>query len=55
MYPEALVSHYNPLGVMNLPRTEFFLIFGLLLVVGSFVMATPILLVGWLAQRRRSR
>ena len=53
LYPEALVAAYSPLGVMNLNWTKFFLVFGSLLTVGSFVLATPILLVGWLVRRRR--
>jgi hypothetical protein len=54
VYPEALVAVYTPLGVMGLSRMEFFLIFGSILALGSFVLSTPILLVGWLMRRRRS-
>jgi len=53
LYPEALLGTHTCLGVMGLGRTEYFLIFGSLLTLGSFVMATPVLLVGWLTRRRR--
>jgi len=51
--PETFLSTHTGVGVMHLSRAEFFLIFGSLLTFTSFVMATPILLVGWLMRRRR--
>jgi len=53
VYPEALLSSLIPPGVINVSPTKFFLVFGSLLTLGSFVLATPILLVGWLVRRRR--
>ena len=53
VYPEALLSSYIPPGVLSVSWTRFLLVFGSLLTVGSFLMATPILLVGWLVRRHR--
>ena len=55
LFPEALLVTNTSLGVMSITRMVILLVGGALLIVGSFIMATPILLVGWLAQRRRSR
>jgi hypothetical protein len=54
LYPEAVVTiSWRSLVVMELSHTECFLIWGSLVALGSFVIATPILLVGWLMRRRR--
>ena len=51
LYPEAVVSiFWNSLVAFS--GTEYYLAWGSLVIVGSFVMATPILLVGWLRRRR---
>lgn len=50
-YFEDFLAVYTPLGVMH--GAEYFVIWGSILVLGSFVLATPILLVGWLLLRRR--
>jgi hypothetical protein len=52
-YPEALLADYTRLSVIHVGRTEALLIWGSILTLGSFILATPILLVGWLRQRRR--
>jgi len=46
LFPEAWLSTYGGLR-------EYYLAWGSLLTLGSFVLATPILLVGWLMRRRR--
>ena len=45
IYPEELVSIHTTIGRIN-NRVTFLLIFGLLLTLGSFVIASPILLLG---------
>ncbi len=50
LYPEALLSIHTRLGLIY-NTTLFFLLYGLLLVVGSFVLATPILLLTCLPRR----
>lgn len=50
LYPELLISVHTP---FELYWPEAIFVYGTLLAVGSYVMATPILLVGWLARRRR--
>jgi hypothetical protein len=51
LYPEGVVSiFWNRLVVSD--GTEYYLAWGWLVTVGSFVLATPILLVGWLRRRR---
>ena len=52
-YPEALLADYARLGSINVSRIGANLMWGSLLTLGSFIMATPILLVGWLIRRRR--
>ena len=54
VYPEALLGIHTPLGLIRFSRTEHLLLWGSLLTLGSFIIATPILLVGWLIRRRRS-
>jgi|APFre7841882724_1041349.scaffolds.fasta_scaffold180110_1 hypothetical protein len=54
LYPEAPLFAWV-FGHVGFTRSGHYLVFGSLLALGSFLMATPILLVGWLAQRRRSR
>lgn len=53
LYPEAVVSvFWNSLSAFT--GTKYYIAWGSLFTIGSFVMATPILLVGWL-RRGRSR
>jgi hypothetical protein len=51
--PELLLGEYTRVGEIHfnglLPH---FLFWSSILTVGSFIIATPILLVGWLRQRR---
>jgi len=51
LYPEDVIG--ISLGsLMGFYGTKYYLAWGTLLTIGSFVMATPILLVGWLRNRR---
>jgi len=51
LYPEFTVSNFwGHLGALY--RTAYYLAWGTLVTVGSFVMTTPILLVGWLTSKR---
>jgi hypothetical protein len=49
LYPEDMVEFLWSL--QGLFRTNYYLVWCSLLTIGSFVMATPILLVGWLRRR----
>jgi hypothetical protein len=51
LYPELLVGAFGG-RIVALMRAEYYLTWGTILTFGSFVMATPILLVGWLRHRR---
>jgi len=52
--PETLLAEFNLIdGVVPYRLTPSILFWGLLLTLGSFILATPILWVGWLRQRRR--
>jgi hypothetical protein len=51
--PEGLLGEYTRVGSIHFSQTEYYLFWGLLLTLGSSIIATPILLVGWLRQRRR--
>jgi hypothetical protein len=51
LYPEALLLIHTRLGHLGWDDSSF--VFATLLAVGSYVMATPILLVGWRLRRRR--
>jgi hypothetical protein len=52
--PEILLAEYGPLGAIHFSSlTQHFLFWPSVLTLGSFILATPILLVGWLRQRRR--
>ena len=53
LYPEGLLFDYTWVGAMHFSRTQYFLLWGSILILGSFAMATPILLVGWLRRRRQ--
>ena len=55
LFPEALLVTHTLLGEMSISRMMILLVGGAVLTLGSFILATPILLVGWLAQQRRSR
>jgi hypothetical protein len=50
LYPEAFVSIFWR-SILGVSGTKYYLTYGSLITVGSFVMAIPILLVGWLRQR----
>ena len=51
LYPEEFVTIVWR-SLVGFDGTKYYLAWGSLIAVGSFVMATPILLVGWLRQRR---
>ena len=53
MYPEALLGRHTPLNLIPvLPSTfRFFLLWVPIVVVLSFVLATPVLAAGWLLRR----
>ncbi len=51
LYPEALLMIHTRLS--DLVLDDFGFVFAVLLAVGSFVLTTPILLVGWLSRKRR--
>ena len=50
--PEFLLSEYSRAGELRF-NSSFYLFWASLLTLGSFVLPTPVLLVGWLRQRRR--
>jgi hypothetical protein len=53
LYPEGLLAGYTRLGTIHFSSlTQYYLFWGLVQTLGSFIIATPILLVGWLRQRR---
>jgi hypothetical protein len=51
LYPEAVVGVFGG-RLFTLKGAEYYVVWCSLFTVGSFVMATPILLVGWLRRRR---
>jgi hypothetical protein len=52
--PEILLGEYTRVGAIHFEDMRLhFLFWASLLTLGSFVIATPILLVGWLRRRRR--
>jgi hypothetical protein len=51
LYPEEVVSIFWS-SLVGDDATKYYLAWGTLVTVGSFVMATPILLAGWLRRRR---
>jgi hypothetical protein len=51
--PEALLGQHTSLGLIHVTRAQAILMWGAILTVGSFIMATPVLLLGWLIRRRR--
>ena len=51
-YPEALLADYTRLSVIHVSRTEAILLWGGILTLGSFIIATPVLLLVWLVRRR---
>ena len=53
LYPEFVVSIFWNSLVSSYSGAAYYLAWGSLVTVGSFVMATPVLLVGWLRQSRR--
>ena len=50
--PEAFLVNFTSLGQRHSTWMEILLAGGVLVILGSFIMATPILLVGWLRHRR---
>ena len=57
LYPEGLLSLHTSLGLVYFRPSSYgyFLCWGSIVVFLSFIMATPILLVGWLVRRRRQK
>src|SRR6476660_436080 len=53
LYPEFVVSMFWNSLVSSSSGAAYYLAWGSLVTVGSFVMATPVLLVGLLRHRRR--
>ena len=55
LYPEELLSLHTFLGLIYFRPSGYgyFLFWGSIVALLSFVMATPILLVGWLVRRRQ--
>jgi hypothetical protein len=53
LFPEALLLSHTSLGVMDITRLGFLVGGGAVLAAGSFVLASPILLAGWVNCRRR--
>ena len=52
--PEALLGEYTRVGEIHFESlTLHFFFWASLLTLGSFIIAMPVLLVGWLRQRRR--
>jgi hypothetical protein len=52
--PEGFLGEYTRVGAIHFESpTHHFLFWGAILTLGSFIMATPILLVGYLRERRR--
>lgn len=51
LYPEGFVSVFWS-SLVAFYGTKYYLAWGPLVAAGSFVMATPILLVGWLTRER---
>jgi hypothetical protein len=51
LYPEGVVGAFGG-WIVALIGAEYYLTWGVLLTIGSFVMATPILFVDWLRNRR---
>lgn len=51
LFPEV-VAVYTWHRLQGLTGSEYYLGFGSIVTVGSFILATPVLLVGWLRRRR---
>jgi hypothetical protein len=51
LFPEV-VAVYSWHRLQGLTGAEYFWAYGSIVTVGSFVMATPVLLMGWLRRRR---
>jgi hypothetical protein len=51
--PEGFLGEYTSVGAIHFETVRLhFLFWASLLTLGSFIIATPVLLVGWLRQRR---
>jgi hypothetical protein len=53
LFPEGLLGTYTSLGLIDLGYSGNYLLWGSVFTLGSFIIATPVLLVGWLIRRRR--
>jgi hypothetical protein len=53
LYPENALITFASLSILHLGGLGFWLVWIPIIALVSFAVATPILLVGWLAQRRR--
>jgi hypothetical protein len=52
--PEILLGEYTRVGAVHFESLkQHFLFWGTILTVGSFIIATPVIVVSWLRQRRR--
>jgi hypothetical protein len=52
--PEILLSGYTRVGMIHFETmTSHFAFWASLLLIGSFIIATPVLLIGWLRASRR--
>jgi hypothetical protein len=54
-YPEGLILDYLPLPLAHLSWTAGTMAEGSLVALVSFILALPILLLGWLMRRRRQK
>jgi hypothetical protein len=55
LYPETVLTKFATPSILQLEELAFVFVWGSIIALVSFAMVTPILLVGWLAQRRSSR
>ena len=54
-YPEGLILNYVPLPIANSSMTVVDIVLGTLVALVSFILALPILPLGWLWRRRRQK
>jgi hypothetical protein len=52
LYPETVLDKFAPLSTLGLEGLGFWLVWIPIIALVSFAVATPILLIGWLRQRR---
>lgn len=53
LYPEAVLANRTSLTLAQLEGAGFLFVWGSIVAVVSFAMATPILLIGWMMPTRR--